>query len=316
MKNLSLFLLCLIMVFAFASCGSDKKDGQDTDVENVDDADEDLDDDAETKSNVALSTWEGHAAKESPANDGKWVATIAFGEELTLQSETETDSKSGKSFEKVKLLDGKEGWVRSDFIAKGAKMAAVTADAQIYKRPSISTITDEVITAGTIVVLKGKKDDFSEFIAKNDASNRRKEGWLLGEKALTTSEEDLAAAILLSKAMAEKAPQKRKEKLKQVADQYPNSVFAKTAQAGIEAVDASSNLAEDQLMITGDNVNVRSAPDVKQENKIFQLSSGEVCKILERGEMDEIGGKLDYWYKISAKGQSGWVFGTFTSKAL
>jgi uncharacterized protein YgiM (DUF1202 family) len=314
MKNLSLLLLCLMWAFVFASCSSDSKgsEGEESE-ENVD---EDVKEDLPSNSNVALSTWEGHSAKEGPGTEAKWVATIPFGEELTLLNETETDAKSSKTYEKVRLLDGKEGWVRADFIAKGAQLAAVTQDAQIYKRPSISTITDEVISAGTIVVLKSKKDEYSEFIAKNDAANKRKEGWLLGEKALTTNEEDLAAAILLSKAMAEKVPAKRKEKLQQVVTQYPNSVFAKTAQAQIDAVDAGSNLGEDELMITGDNVNVRSEPDSKADNKVFQLNTGDVCKILERGEMDEIGGKLDYWYRISAKGQNGWVFGVFTSKAL
>ncbi|MBK9450341.1 MAG: SH3 domain-containing protein [Bacteroidetes bacterium] len=316
MKNLSLFLLCLMMAFVFSACSSETKEGADDETETTSDAD-DSDADDNEDSNIALSTWDGHSAKDAPGNDAKWVASIAFGEELTLLNETETDSKTNKSFEKVKLLDGKEGWVRADFIAKGAELAAVTTDAQIYKRPGISNITDEVISAGTIVVLKGTKDEFSEFISKNDAAKKRKEGWLLGDKALTTNEDDLSAAILLSKALAEKNPAKRKEKLKQVADQYPNSVFAKTAQNNIDAVDASANLAEDELMIAGENVNVRSAPDVKSENKIFQLNTGDVCKILERGEMDEIGGKLDYWYKISSPaGKTGWVFGTFTSKAL
>ncbi len=316
MKNLSLFLLCLLMAFVMVSCSSEGKEGSEEETETSTDAD-DADSDDNENSDVALSTWEGHSAKDGPGNEAKWVASINFGEELTLLNESETDSKTNKSYERVKLLDGKEGWVRADFIAKGAKLAAVATDAQIYKRPGISNITDEVISAGTIVVLKGTKDEFSEFISKNDASNKRKEGWLLGEKALTTDDEDLAAAILLSKALAEKNPQKRKEKLAQVADQYPNSVFAKNAQANIDAVDASANLTEDQLMITGENVNVRSAPDVKQENKIFQLNTGDVCKILERGEMAEIGGKLDYWYRISApSGKTGWVFGTFTSKTL
>lgn len=313
MKKLNLFLLACLLMFVFASCKTDSKEADADEVEDevVDDADA-----SDSEAGVTLSTWEGHSAKETPGNDGKWVATLAFGEELTLLNETETDAKSGKEYEKVKLLDGKEGWVRADFIAKGATLAASTQDAQIYKRPGISNISDDMILTGTVVVIKARKDEFSQFIARNDAANKRKEGWVLGDKALTTDETDVAAAVLYSKAMGEKVPEKRKEKLRQVVNNYPNSVFAKTAQNALDAADASANIAEDELMITGDNVNVRSSPDVTQENKIFQLSSGDLCKIMERGEMDEIGGKLDYWYKINAKGQSGWVFGTFTSKAL
>ena len=164
--------------------------------------------------------------------------------------------------------------------------------------------------------MKGKKEEFSEFIAKNDAANKRKSGWLLGEKAITTSETDVAAALMLSKALAEKLPSKRKTKLQQVVDMYETSIFAETAKSALDETEAASNLAEDELMVTGDNVNVRSAPDVKQENKVFQLHAGDLCKILKRGDMDEIGGKLDYWYNISSDGQTGWIFGTFTSKAL
>jgi uncharacterized protein YgiM (DUF1202 family) len=316
MKNVFLILCSLMLLFTFSACGGAANSGSDSaDGTDQPDDQDDIPDDVD-RSNIALSTWEGHSAKATPGNDGKWVASIAFGEELTLLNETETDEKSKKEYEKVKLLDGKEGWVRSDLIAKGGTLAAVGQDAQIYKRPGISNITDDMILTGTVVVLKGKKDDYSEFIARNDAANKRKEGWLLGEKALTTNQEDVSAAVLYSKAMNEKVPAKRQEKLKQVVNNYPESVFARTSQNALDAATASADLGEDQLMVTGDNVNVRSAPDVKQDNKVFQLGSGDICKIIERGEMDEIGGKLDYWYKISAKSQTGWIFGTFTSKAL
>jgi uncharacterized protein YgiM (DUF1202 family) len=313
MKNLCLLLLGLLLMVSFTACASDKKTG-DADETELEDESEDSDGDADAGS-LTLSTWEGHSAKDSPGNDGKWVASIAFGEELTLLNETETDAKTNKSYEKVRLLDGKEGWVRADFVAKDASLQAVAQDAQIYKRPGISNISDDMVLTGTVVIVKGHKDDFAEFIARNDANNKRKEGWLLGEKALTSDETDVSAALLYSKAMNKKVPTKRQEKLKQVVTNYPNSVFAKTAQNALDAAAASEDLSEDQLMITGDNVNVRSGPTVKEENKVFQLAAGDICSILERGEMDEIGGKLDYWYKISAKGQSGWVFGTFTSKA-
>ena len=69
-------------------------------------------------------------------------------------------------------------------------------------------------------------------------------------------------------------------------------------------------------MITGDNVNVRSAPNTDTGEKLFQVNSGDIVKILTKGDMDDIGG-LNYWYEIKTKdGQTGWLFGKFTSKAL
>lgn len=320
MKEIKYFLLAILVAFAVTGCGSETNSDSNTEQNGDYDYDPESDDDGSelggNGSGKSLSTWAGHSVRTESGAGGKWVASIAFGEEVTLLGETETDEKSKREYTKLRLSDGKEGWARADFIAKDASLAAVSADAQIYKRPSISNITDEMVAAGTVVVLTGKKDEFSEFIAQNDAANKRKSGWLLGEKAITTEESDVAAALMLSKALAEKLPSKRKEKLQQVVDMYSSSIFAKTAENALDAADASTKLAEDELMVVGENVNVRSEPDVKQENKIFQLNTGDVCKILKRGDMDEIGGKLDYWYNISNNGKSGWIFGTFTSKAL
>jgi uncharacterized protein YgiM (DUF1202 family) len=320
MKKLQYIFFAFFLAFAFASCGGD--DGSDSSGGSdggttVDIGDEDSGGEVSGKpaGNSALSIWDGHSLKAEP--EGKWLATINFGEEMTLLGETENGPKDKREYEKVRLLDGKEGWVRGDLISKSSKLAALKSDAQVYKRPSISNITDDMVDMGQLVVIKQEVDEFSEFIARNDVANKRKSGWLLGDKALTTNETDIAAAVMLGKAMAEKNPIKRKDKLKQIVDNemFSGSIFLAKAQALLDQADAGANLAEDQLMITGDNVNVRSGPTIDQENKVFQVHSGDICRIVQRGDMDEIGGKLDYWYKISLNGQEGWVFGTFTSKA-
>ena len=59
----------------------------------------------------------------------------------------------------------------------------------------------------------------------------------------------------------------------------------------------------------------RTIPTLDASDK-FQMFDGEVANILERGELDEIGGTTDYWYKVkSANGNIGWIFGKFTNRA-
>jgi uncharacterized protein YgiM (DUF1202 family) len=321
MKKFQLILFSLFFAFAFAACGGSEDSGSSSNsggggtVES-DEGGSSAGGETKPAGNTALSTWEGHSLKKEPA--GKWVASITFGEEMTLLGETETAEKDKREYEKVRLLDGKEGWVRGDLISKGSKLAALKADAQIYKRPSISNITDNTVGMGELVVIKQEIEEFSEFVSRNDASNNRKSGWLLGSKSLTSNETDIAASVMLGKAMAEKNPIKRKTKLEQIVnnDMFSGSIFLSHAQAMLDKADAGSNLAEDQLMITGDNVNVRSGPTIDEDNKVFQVHSGDICRIVKRGDMDEIGGKLDYWYQIASNGQQGWIFGTFTSKAM
>lgn len=321
MKKIQLILFSLFFAFAFTACGGSEDSGSSGDSTGGGTVENDAggstgEGDSKPAGNTALSTWEGHSLKAEPA--GKWKASVTFGEEMTLLGETETAEKDKREYEKVRLLDGKEGWVRADLISKGSKLAALKSDAQIYKRPSISNITDNTVGMGELVVIKQEVDEFSEFVSRNDAGNKRKSGWLLGSKALTMVETDIAASVMLGKAMAEKNPIKRKEKLEQIVnnDMFSGSIFLSKAEAMLEEADAGSNLAEDQLMITGDNVNVRSGATIEEENKVFQAHSGDICRIVKRGDMDEIGGKLDYWYQISLNGQEGWVFGTFTSKAM
>lgn len=318
MKNLTKLFFAFLIAGGLTACGgdagtsgTDNNNGGGTTVDNG----------GETASNAnansALCTWDGQGIRTESGSGGKWLATLSFGEEMTLLNEVEEDEKGKKTYEKVRLLDGKEGWIRQDLIEKGGTLAAIKSDAQIYSRPSVSNITDDNIKMGALVVLKQTKEEFSEFVSKN-INRKRKKGWLLGEKALTSDAKDIAAAIMLSKAESEKNPMKRAEKLKQIinGDAYAGSNFISVADAMLGEIEAASNLSEDELMITGDNVNVRSTPDVEDDNKVGQVMSGEVCQILERGEMAEIAGKTDYWYKIRCEGQEGWLFGTFTSKSM
>ena len=316
MNYLKLFLLgFLFFGFALTSCGGDESSDDADDVENVSDND-DGDEDSYADSDIAASTWEGHSLREEPGSKGKWMASVSFGEELELLGETEKGDKY--TYEKVRLSDGKEGWVRDDLIHKGGRMGAITSKTQIYKRPSISNISDKEIDMATVVVVKQKKDEFTEFIAKNDKANNRARGWVLGESIITTKELDVAVAVQLSKAMSEGNPVKKADALQKILDNssYEGSMFYEIAEDMYKTAEEGPELAEDELMITGDNVNVRSAPNTDTGEKLFQVNSGDICTILTKGDMDDIGG-LNYWYEIKTKdGNTGWVFGKFTSKAL
>lgn len=314
MKKLFSLSFLAMFIFALQSCGGDP--ATTPDVAATDITGDEIDNSSKSRENIAVSTWEGQILTDEPA--GKWAATIAFGEELTLLGDSSYSDSKKKMYEKVELADGKTGWVRQDLIQKKGKLGAVLDVASIYKRPGVSNITDEKVEPGELVVISETQDQWTQVTGKNDAAYKRKTGWLLGEGLVTTDEIDLAVAVMMSKAMSDKNPIKRKEALQAILDNsaYSSSKFiTKVDELALNA-DPSANLGPDEAMITGNVVNVRSSTEIIETNKIFVVKAGDVVRIIEKGMMDEISGKADYWYKISFDGKEGWIFGSNTTRAI
>ena len=318
MKNLKFFFLTLFVTFAMAGCGGEESsdDGNITDdVEVIDDGDGASD----ISSNIAVSVWEGHSLRSEPGKGGKWLATISFGEEMAVIGDTVYDSKAKKAYANVELLDGKKGWARYDLVEYGGTLGAIKSENSLYSRPSVSNITDNKVEMAQLVVVVDKKDDnWTRIIGKNNKSGKRAKGWILGNDALTSNEIDIAVAVMLSKAMSESNPVKKKEKFQAILDNssYSGTAFMGKVEELASEADPMENLKENELMVTGDVVNVRSSASIDEDNVVFQVKSGDVGTVLEKGIMDEIGGKTDYWYKIEVEGQQGWLFGSNTSRSL
>jgi len=66
------------------------------------------------------------------------------------------------------------------------------------------------------------------------------------------------------------------------------------------------------ITIVSNKVNIREMPSTNTK-VLFQLNKGDVCTLLEKGKLEKIGDKTDYWYKINYNKMTGWVFGAFTS---
>ena len=108
MKKLWILSLSAFLLLSLHSCGGDAGTTPDGNTE-IDSQGSDGSDSPKSRENIAISTWEGQILTDEPA--GKWSATIAFGEELTLLGDTSYSDAKKKMYEKVKLADGKTGWV-------------------------------------------------------------------------------------------------------------------------------------------------------------------------------------------------------------
>ena len=89
------------------------------------------------------------------------------------------------------------------------------------------------------------------------------------------------------------------------------SVSTNNNEAAIEAPAATA--APKELTIVCDNtINLKQTPS-NSSIVVRGLTNGQVCKLIEKGKKSTVSGKTDYWYKVSAEGDIGWVFGAFTS---
>jgi hypothetical protein len=73
----------------------------------------------------------------------------------------------------------------------------------------------------------------------------------------------------------------------------------------------SGSFTRTELTIEGKDIWIRTEPIIG--DVIFKLNSGNECKIIEKGEKDQIIDRIDYWYKIDFEGKTGWVFGAQTN---
>jgi ABC-type amino acid transport substrate-binding protein len=189
--------------------------------------------------------------QDNPDKSLNWTEALTIGDTVSLTGRTAAFKESGKDrdFTRVKAPDGKEGWIRSQFLAGGdGHLAVVKSEkATIYSEPRDVKLTSRFISNMTIVgVAPGPNQSFS-LVKGYDIP----QGVLLAESTfvssadLTAADADVQAAILFTVAAASKSAAVRTNLLKLSASKYPNSVFIDKIQAALGA-DAAPSVATSQ----------------------------------------------------------------------
>src|SRR5271166_6166734 len=89
----------------------------------------------------AVCVWDKVSLKETPEDNARWVTSLSLGEQCSSLNESKVDNSGKKpvSYSKVKLKDGKEGWVQSDLVIMHSKPGAIIQETDIYTRPDLLT---------------------------------------------------------------------------------------------------------------------------------------------------------------------------------
>ena len=232
MKHTYIFLIIITAIFI--SCESKNNSDNGILVQEEEKAD--------AVKSTATCIWKEVSVKDSPSEKGKFLTSVFLGERFTFLEDTASEKVGDKRilYTKIQLTDGKEGWVRSDFIAVGATGAAFTKEATIYKRPDLMTSTSKTFSMMDFVAIKTTSTSgWVEVIGKRVGDSWFTTGWVKKEN-LTERDVDVAFSIFYQRAMDNKDFEKQTKELEALLlkDELSNSIFYAAVDNRVNGLDA------------------------------------------------------------------------------
>lgn len=213
------YFLVLLAAGLLAACGNNTtQEGEEG--EDTEEAEGDLPESPEDAGHkTAVCIWDGIGiwAEHTPKLD-KWQASLSMGDEVEILEQIEKEEK-GKAvtYLKVRQPDtDKEGWVASYYVVPGGKAMAVTEELDLYTRPALVAKANALLQPFDVVAVTAEKDDWVRITGK-----RRSGSWIdqdkwIKNRGLSSKEEDLAIATLVTRALKEKDDAKRLSKLQEI----------------------------------------------------------------------------------------------------
>jgi len=201
MKTASVFLISLFII----SCSGKKSADQAQESQPA----------TEEATKTSACIWDNVPVWETASEKGKYLTAISIGEIVTVLDEVPADSTAAKTFIKIKLGDGTEGWARKDFIVSGGKSVVFINDSDIYGRPDALTKTDKKFSKYDIVGIVNSKDDFFEVKGKRAEGKWMETGWVKNNN-ISDDRINIATAKFIKKALVETDKAKKMKALQDI----------------------------------------------------------------------------------------------------
>ena len=237
---------------AFTSCNSSSSSAPDAaPTEEIATVEEQV---PEVLTTPAVCVWDKVSVRATPEKKGKWVAALSLGESLTYLHEEKKDAADDdKSYLKVRLTGGQEGWTRKDFVIADAKAGVFVREVSLYQRPDLLTKTDKVCEPMDIVAITEDQGDWIKVRGKRSQAKWLEEGWVkadnLSERAI-----DIAVAKFGRKALALEDQEEKKAALQEIIDNsdLKQAAFLPTIQSKLdelEGYEPVTELVDDDYLI-------------------------------------------------------------------
>lgn len=263
--------------------------------------------------NKAICIWQPAGLREQPGRRFKYLASVQFGEQVDLLEEERVE-KGNRTYIRVKLSDDTEGWVHEYLFAENAFLAVVNKVEAIYRRPDLMTFRDKELEPGEIVAVLSIDNGWAQVVGEA----RKKIGWIRNVSSLSMEGNDLEFARKYRLALQEKETYKQYKAFQDLlADEVlQQSPLISIAEKTYQEFGLKNHLPENQLYIIEPNVALRSEPNRNEGEMLYALNEGVICDVLQRGPKVSYEDVDDFWYEVQYEGESGWVYGLYTSKKL
>lgn len=198
-----------------------------------------------TKEVEAVGIWDKVSVRATPSEDGKWLTSVSLGESLTYLGEEAKDSND-KMYYKIRLNDGKEGWVRYEFVVPEAKPAVFVNESDLYNRPDLLTKSDKKFSKMDIIAVKQTQDDWVEVTGKRTNGKWIETGWVR-KSNISYEPVDIAMAKFAKPAMETEDPDSRAKKLEEILNNVDlsSSAFVVDIKEALDEVKLNASTPED-----------------------------------------------------------------------
>ena len=255
MKNLGL-LLSFFTITVLWSCGNEstKSSGGESPVAET--PAETPAEEASVEEQPAVCLWENLSVRQDPSSKGKWLTSMSLGEVVTYAGETALDSAADKSYHKVRLSDGTEGWSLATFIEIDGTEGVFKADTEIYKRPDLLTKANKQYSSMDIVAISNTNGGWVEVRGKRADGKYIESGWVKGDN-ISSEAVDVATAKFGVTALAKESMD---EKIAALTEILENSDLASSAfipalnEKLTELTDEQQALVPDVVEVVADSV--------------------------------------------------------------
>ena len=215
--SISAFTIVLMLNY---SCKGKDKGGSGADSTAVDVS-------SEEPEIASYCLWKEVSIRDTIGSKGKWLATVYLAEKVEyITQAVDSSDKKLPVYVKIRLIDGKEGWLKSDFVAVNQKIGALTESTPMYSRPTLTSKTDKEFSQMDIVAVVSEQDDWLEVKGKPKGSTWFQTKWIKNDK-LTYDKTDLAVAVFALRAFDQKDQEKQKEELNSILENpdFESSMF-------------------------------------------------------------------------------------------
>ena len=261
---------------------------------------------------VGICLWDKVGLRAAPGMNKNidYITTIYLGERIYLLGESKEVEKENRTYIKVRLSDGSEGWVYKYLFACDARLAAISTTTNLYRRPDEMMLKSQRFETGEILAITDEKDGWYQVAGKD----KRKIGWVNQTANITEDYDDIMVAVLYQKALLERNMKDKVEMLNVIVEKAGNlnSDFLKLVEENLAKTTSQLNTSStvSKLKIEGPKAEMRLTPHLDERNIVLELAEGTICKVLAVGPKDL--NTNDAWFEVEVDGKQGWIYGPYT----